>query len=39
MGKRQLLQQTVLGKLGSYMQKNQTGLLSHTINKNKFKMD
>ena len=39
MGKRQLLQRMVLGKLDSYMQKNQTGLLSHTINKNKFKMD
>ena len=29
----------ILGKLGSYMQKNQTGLLSHTIWKNKLKMD
>ena len=27
----------VLGKLDSYMQKNQTGLLSHTVHKNKFK--
>ena len=27
----------VLGKLDSYMQKNKTGLLSHTIHKNKFK--
>ena len=29
----------VLGKLNSYMQKNQTGLLFHTIYKNKFNMD
>ena len=28
----------MLGKLDSYMQKNQTELLSHTIYKNKFKM-
>ena len=27
------------GKLDSYMQKNQTGLISYTIHKNKFKMD
>ena len=27
----------ILGKLDSYMQKNQTGLLSHTKYKNKFK--
>ena len=27
----------VLGKLDSYMQKNKTGLLSHTIYKNKLK--
>lgn len=26
----------VLGKLDNYMQKNQTGLLSHTMYKNKF---
>ena len=25
-------------KLDSYMEKNQTGLLSHTMHKNKFKM-
>ena len=28
-----------VGKLDSYMQKNQTGLLSHTMYKNKLKMD
>ena len=39
MGKRQPLQYMVFGKLNSYMQKNGTGLLSHTIYKNKFKMD
>ena len=39
MGKWQPLQQMVLGKLDSYMQKKQTGLLSHTMHKNKFKMD
>ena len=32
-------QSMVLGKLDSYMQKNQTGLLSHIIYKNKLKMD
>ena len=32
-------QQMVLEKLDSYMQKHQTGLLSHTIQKNIFKMD
>ena len=31
MGKRQPLQNMVLGKLESYTQKNQTRLLSHTI--------
>ena len=29
----------VLGKLDSNMQKNETGPLSYTIHKNKFKMD
>ena len=29
----------VLGKLDRYMQKKQSGLLSHTIDKNKLKMD
>ena len=29
----------VLGKLDSYVQKNETGPLSYTIHKNKFKMD
>ena len=38
-GKRQSLQKVVLGKLDSYMKKNQTGLLSHTIYRNKLKMD
>ena len=28
----------VLGKLDSYMQKDETGLFSHTIYKNKLKM-
>ena len=39
MGKRQILQYMVLGKLDSYMEKNQTGLLSRTIYENKLKMD
>ena len=39
MEKRQLLEQVVLGKLDSYMQKNQARLLSHTHAQNKFKMD
>ena len=38
-GKRQSLQKMMLGKLNSYMQKNQSGLLSCTMHKNKFKMD
>ena len=29
----------VLGKLDNYMQKNQTGLLSHTMHKNKLQTD
>ena len=33
------LQQMVLGKLDSDMQKNEHGPLSYTIHKNKFKMD
>ena len=39
MEKRLPLQKMVLGKLYIYMQKNYTGLLSHTMNKTKFKMD
>ena len=39
MRKRQSLQQMVLGKLESYMQKNKTGPLFYTRNKNKLKMD
>ena len=41
MGKRQSLQQTVLGKLNSYqyMQKNETGPLSYTTHNNKLKLD
>ena len=39
MGKRQSLQQLVLGNLDSNMQKNETGPLSYTIHKNKLKMD
>ena len=38
MGKEQSLQQTVLGKLDSYMQNNKTGLLSYSIHKNELKM-
>ena len=37
--KRQSLQQIVLEKLDSHMQKNETGPLSNTKHKNKFKMD
>ena len=37
--KRQSLQQMLLGKLNSYMKKNQTGPLSFTIYINKLKMD
>ena len=36
---RQSLQQVVLGKLDSNMQKNEPGLLSYTIHENKLKMD
>ena len=39
MEKRQSFQQMVLGKLDGNMQKNETGPLSYTIHKNKFKMD
>ena len=39
MEEKQSLQQIVLGKLGSNMQKNETEPLSYTIQKNKFKMD
>ena len=38
MGKGPTLQKMVLGKLGSYMQKNEVGLLSYTLHKNKLKM-
>ena len=38
MEKRQSLQQLVLGKLDSNMQKYETGPLSYTIHKNKLKM-
>ena len=37
--KRQSLQEMVLGKLDSHMQKNEAGPLSHTIHKDKLKMD
>ena len=37
MEKRQSLQQEVLGKLDSDMQKNEPGPLSYTIHKNKLK--
>ena len=33
MGKRQSLQQLVLGELDNYMQKNETGPLSNTLHK------
>ena len=36
---RQSFQQMVLGKLDSNTQKNETGPLSYTIHKSKFKMD
>ena len=39
MGRRLSLQQMVLRKLDSNMQKNETGPLSCTIHENKFKMD
>lgn len=39
MEKRQSLQQMVLGKLDSHMQKNETGPFPHTIHKNRLKMD
>ena len=39
MVKGQPLQQMVFGKLDSNMQKNETGPLSYTTLKNKFKMD
>ena len=39
MEKRQSLQQVVLGKLDSDMQKNEPGPRSYTIHKNKLKMD
>ncbi|CAD7690657.1 unnamed protein product [Nyctereutes procyonoides] len=39
MEKRQSLQQMVLGKLDSHMQKNDTGPFPHTTHKNKLKMD
>ena len=38
-GKRQSLQQMVLGKLDSYMQKNETRALYYTTHKDKLKMD
>ena len=38
-GGKQPLQEMVLGKLDRYMQKNQTGIFSHTMHKNKFKTD
>ena len=39
MQQRQSLQQVVLGKLDSDMQKNESGPFSYTIHKNKLKMD
>ena len=37
-GKRQSLQQMVVGKPDNYTQTSETGLLYHTMHKNKFKM-
>ena len=37
--KKKSFQQTVLGKLGRNMQKNETGTFSYSIHKNKLKMD
>ena len=39
MEKRRSLQQMVLGKLDSHMQKNETGPFVYTIHKNRLKMD
>ena len=39
MEKRQSLQQVLLGKLDSHMQKNEPRPLSYTTHKNKFKTD
>ena len=39
MEKRQSLQQVVLGKLDSHMQKNETGPFSYTTHENRLKMD
>ena len=39
MEKGQPLQQMALGKLDRHMQKNETGPLSYTVHKNKFKGD
>ena len=38
MGKRQSLQQMMLRKLDSYMQKNETGSLSYNTHKSKMKL-
>lgn len=39
MGKGWSLQQMMLGKLDSYIQKGETGPLSYTTHKNQLKMD
>ena len=39
MGEKQSLQQMVLGKLESYIQKNESGPLSYTIHKNILKVN
>jgi len=39
MGKGQSLQQMVLGKLDSHMQKNENGPLSYTVYENELEMD
>ena len=39
MEKRQSLQEVVVGKLDSYMKKNEIRTFSNTIHKNKLKMD
>ena len=39
MGRREPFQEIILGKLYGFMQKNHTGLLPHTIYRNKLKME
>ena len=39
MGRREPFQEIILGKLYGFMQKNHTGLLPHTIYRNKSKIE